>query len=435
MTAGGLSILGTPVDVPEPDTPDTPDTAVVHLLGVLRNQLGMDLSWLCRFDGDRLVLQAHNGDGASYGVGPGTTVLGSPEERERTLYWRVLTGRLPPIIPDTLEDPRTAGLPTITELGVRAYAATPVRDGDRVYGVVGCIGRVPRPDLDSRHVQILMLIADLLSVSVRDLHRMWEHSGRTWRAVREVLDSGGPRLVFQPVVDLRTGSAVAAEALARFPGPPADPQQWFARAAGVGLGVELELSAVRRALGVLPAIPANARLAVNASPTALTGGLLGVLPDIDLTRLVVEITEQERSLDDPAVLRAARELRARGTRIAVDDVGAGYAGLARLVQLRPDVIKMDRCLIHGIDTDPVRRATAIALVYLAGKIGSRIIAEGIETAAELTAVRDTGIGYGQGNHLGAPDPMLPVFHRPRWPGGPGPPDHRPATGAQDVSSA
>ncbi|MGF7234372.1 MAG: sensor domain-containing phosphodiesterase [Frankia sp.] len=403
MAVGGVSILGTRVDVPEPDT------AVVDLLGALRRQLGMDLAWLCRLDGDQLVLQAQHGNGASFGVSPGTTVIGTPGERERRLYWRVLTGQLPPIIPDTWADPAIATLPAVTELGIRSYAAAPVHDDGRVYGLVGCLGSSPRPELDDRHAQVLTLIADLLSVSVRDLHRMWERSSRIWRDVRRVLDAGGPRLVFQPVVDLRRGTTVGVEALARFPDPPADPERWFAQAASVGLGVELELAAVRRALAVLPAIPSGARLAVNVSPTALTGGLLDLLPATSLTGLVVEVTEQERSFDNPAVLSAVQDLRARGARVAVDDVGAGYAGLHRLVHLHPEVIKLDRCLIHGIDTDPVLRAAAIAMVYLADKIGSGIVAEGIETAAELAAVRATGIGYGQGYHLAAPDSALPTF--------------------------
>jgi EAL domain-containing protein (putative c-di-GMP-specific phosphodiesterase class I) len=415
MSVAGPSVLGARVDVPEPDTD------VVQLLGVLRRQLGMELAWLGRLEDDGLVLQVLNGDAAAFGVGPGSTLAGPGGDRERTIFWNVLTGQLPPIIPDTRADALTAGLPTVDELHVGAFAGAPIHDGGRVYGMTGCVGYPLEADVDAVHRQILTLVADLLSASVRDLHRMWERSRRNWRAVRRILDAGGPGVAFQPVVDLRTGATVGVEALARFPAPPADPHRWFARAATVGLDVELELAAVRQALKVLPEIPAGASLAVNVSPKVLTNGLLDVLArledGVDLTRLVVEVTEQEHWIDDLMVLRAARDLRARGARLAADDVGAGYSGLHRLVHLQPEVIKMDRCLVHGIDDDPVRRATASALMQIADTIGSRVIAEGIETSAELAAVRDTGIVYGQGFRLARPAFTLPPFHRgPRAPG-------------------
>jgi EAL domain-containing protein (putative c-di-GMP-specific phosphodiesterase class I) len=391
--------------------PSTPDVAVTYLLGVLRGQLLMDLGWLLHIDHGQPVLQAQHGDGTSFGLSPATVLSGKPERLERCLYWHVLTGALPSIVPDTRADPRTADLPGVTDFNIGSYAAAPIRDqDDGVYGLVGCLGREARPLLGSRHAEILALFADLLRTSVHDLRQMWERASRIWHDVRRILDAGGPGMVFQPVVDLRTGAAVGVEALARFPAPPANPERWFAAAATVGLGTDLELAAVRRALRALPDLPLGTRLAVNVSPTTLIGDLDDLLDDvdIDLEGLVIEVTEQERGLNDPAVLDAAERLRARGVLIAVDDIGSGYAGLQRLVDLRPEVIKLDRCLTRGIDADPIRRAAASAIVNIAEVVGSRTIAEGIETEAELTAVRAAGIHYGQGFHLGRPSSTLPA---------------------------
>ena len=407
MPVAVRSVVGARVKVPEPDA------SVVQQLGILRRHLGMDLAWLCRLDeAGSLVIQAHDGDAESFHVGPGVVVRGPHGDKERSVYWNVLSGRLPTVISDIREHPLARTLPAVTELELGAYAGAPVHDAGPLYGMVGAVAHTPRPGLGERHAQIIRLVGDLLSMTAHDLHRMWRRHNDNWRSVRRVLDAGGPRLVYQPILDLRTGRAVGVEALARFPEPPADPQRWFERAGDVGLGVELELAAVRRALDTLPALPAGARLAINTSPTTLAQGLPAILDAVDPSRLIVEVTEHERRIDDPAVLRAAGELRLRGARIAVDDVGAGYSGLSRLVHLQPEVIKLDRVLVQSIDTDPVRRATAIALVYIARELGSSVIAEGIETAGELAAVRDCGIGFGQGHYLARPAARLPSFAEP-----------------------
>ncbi|MCK9921719.1 EAL domain-containing protein [Frankia sp. AgPm24] len=398
MAMVGPSVPGTRVDVRDPDT------AVVDLLGVLRRQLGMDFAWMSRLEGDRSVLQACHGDGAGFGLGPGSVTVWPEGEPTPTR---------PSCVPDTRMDPLASRLAVVAALGIGAYAVAPIHtDSGEIYGTVGCLAHDPRPDLDARHAQILTMVADLLGVSVRDLHQMWERSSHRWQAVRRVLDNGGPSLVYQPIFDLRTGATAGVEALSRFPTSATDPEQWFAHAASVGLGIELELAAVRKALPVLRRGPPSAQLAVNVSPSTLVGGLIDLLitsaAHADLSRLVVEITEHESNFEDPAVLHAARELRNLGARIAVDDIGTGYSGLQRLVNLRPEVIKVDRCLIHGINTDPVRRATAIALVYIGQEIDSSIIAEGIETSAELAAVQNAGICYGQGHLLARPN-IQPIF--------------------------
>ena len=110
----------------------------------------------------------------------------------------------------------------------------------------------------------------------------------------------------------------------------------------------------------------------------------------------MELTEQVRVDDYPLLSHTLEQLRSLGVRLAIDDTGAGFASLAHILKLAPDLIKLDRELTSGIDQDPVRSALGAALVSFASSTGAEIIAEGIETAGELNVLRKLGIRYGQG---------------------------------------
>lgn len=225
--------------------------------------------------------------------------------------------------------------------------------------------------------------------------------------VELVLDERALSLMYQPIVNLTRRTTVAVEALARFPGPSVrPPDMWFAEAHAVGLGVELELLAVEEALVTLRRLPPNVVLGVNASPMAVASReLRRMLAAVDAKRVAIEITEHV-AVDDYAALGAhLRSLRELGARVSIDDTGAGYASLRHILALSPDYIKLDLALTRDIDTDPARRALAGALVSFVSESGSRLIAEGIETASELATVRALGIPYGQGYYLGRPMPF------------------------------
>jgi EAL domain-containing protein (putative c-di-GMP-specific phosphodiesterase class I) len=227
------------------------------------------------------------------------------------------------------------------------------------------------------------------------------------RRVRRALKSHALHMVFQPIAELATGRVVGVEALARFDCEPRrPPNEWFADAAEVGLGVELELAAVRAALAELDRLPADAYLSVNVSPAgATTPAFHELLAGRPGRRVVVELTEHSRVEDYEPLLVALNALRHRGVRIAVDDAGAGYAGLRHILRLHPDILKLDTDLTRGVDIDPVRRALAASLVTFAHDIGAAIVAEGIETSHELDALRSLGVACGQGYHLARPGPL------------------------------
>jgi EAL domain-containing protein (putative c-di-GMP-specific phosphodiesterase class I)/CheY-like chemotaxis protein len=231
---------------------------------------------------------------------------------------------------------------------------------------------------------------------------------RQEKRIRRVLEEDDRLgMVFQPICSL-SGRTVGAEALARFRGPPKrGPDRWFAEAGKVGLRLELELAAARRALSALPSLPLDVYLSVNLSPETLRSASFRklLLENADPTRVVVEVTEHAR-IDDYERLNVAFDrLREEGVRLAVDDAGAGFASLRHILRLAPHFIKLDRTLIDGIGADRSRQALAAGLISFADKIEATIIAEGIERSAEVDALRELGVDYGQGFYIARPAPL------------------------------
>ncbi len=211
---------------------------------------------------------------------------------------------------------------------------------------------------------------------------------------------------FQPIVDLKSGNAIGTEALSRF----ADrslrpPDEWFAEAADLGLGIELEFAALDSALEQLPQLPSGLYLSLNASvDTIMSDDFESRLDDVPAERIVLELTEHTEVGDYVNFGRGLESLRSQGVRLAVDDTGAGFASLQHVLNLRPDIIKLDVGLTRGIDHDPARRALGRALLTFGlDAYDASIVAEGIETEGELEVLRALGCPCGQGFYLGRPE--------------------------------
>lgn len=228
--------------------------------------------------------------------------------------------------------------------------------------------------------------------------------------ISEVIRSGGISIVYQPVVETGSGKTVGVEALSRFPHPPdAAPDRWFAKAAAVGLGPALEVAAIKAALPACASLPPDVFLAVNVSPaTLLSPELAAVCHDSDMSRIVVELTEHAAVEDYDAIAAVITDLRRRGIRLAVDDMGAGYASFRHLLALNPDIVKLDIYLTRNVDHDPSRRALATALASFTRDTRRQLIAEGVETASELDTLRQLGIPWAQGYHIARPAPLAQI---------------------------
>ena len=257
--------------------------------------------------------------------------------------------------------------------------------------------------LERRTIQLRAELDEQLARERRDA----EELERRARRVDDVLAENRLSMVFQPIVSLVDGHLLGVEALARFHGEPSrPPDEWFAEAEAVGRGVELELNAAALALQQLEALPPGTYMSINASPrAAAVPGLAALVDGYPGDRIVLELTEHTQVEDYGALLAALEGPRSQGVRIAVDDTGAGYAGLQHLLRLQPNVLKLDLALTRSIDTDPARRALAAALVSFAGEIDAVLVAEGVESVSELRTLSALGVSAAQGYHLARPGPL------------------------------
>jgi EAL domain-containing protein (putative c-di-GMP-specific phosphodiesterase class I) len=232
-------------------------------------------------------------------------------------------------------------------------------------------------------------------------------------ALARLVEGDGVVIVAQPIVDARDARVHAYEALARFrTGAGTDsPLHWFALADEFGLRDELELACLRAALELFPTRPRGTRMTVNLSGPLLLDprvqALFASMPG--LAGLIVEVTEEALVDFETGLDEVIAPLAARGAKVAIDDMGAGYSGLRQITTLRPDYLKLDRSLVRGIDADPDRAALLSALVGYAEHGRSLLVAEGVETAAERETIAALGIPLIQGFYFARPaDPWADV---------------------------
>jgi EAL domain-containing protein (putative c-di-GMP-specific phosphodiesterase class I) len=263
------------------------------------------------------------------------------------------------------------------------------------------------PDAATRLTERLSAVADFAAIAAAVLGPAFSRRAQVEQArrhIREIVERRSFHPVFQPIVDLKSGDVIGHEALTRFSdGMP--PDQQFAHAGALGLGVELEIAALRAALEAAVALPQPAFLNVNVSPaTILAGEPLASIVRQHAGPLVLEITEHE-AVSDYAGLRAAVAALGPEIKIAVDDAGAGFSSMRHILELRPDFVKIDRSLVAEIERDPARQAFLGGLRQFADSIDCRLVAEGIETDPELATLRLLGMHTGQGYLLGRPVPI------------------------------
>lgn len=223
---------------------------------------------------------------------------------------------------------------------------------------------------------------------------------------------GSLRSVYQPIVDLRRGECVGYEALTRVAEWPAhSPQPWFTAATRGGLAARFEEAALRGALRGRTMMPPGRFLTVNLSAAGLQHDAVValLLEQPDLHGLVVEITDVAAVLDNPQSLGMLGELRDRGLMSAADIEDGGARELARISRLRPDVVKLERTLVQGLQADPVRRRVIRSLVGLVAELGAVCLGEGVERREDAHALQDLGVTLGQGWLFGRARPgFLPL---------------------------
>jgi len=218
-------------------------------------------------------------------------------------------------------------------------------------------------------------------------------------------------MAFQPIIEARTGQVFAYESLVRGPG---------SRSAESVLGAvnatnrysfdqRCRMRAIELAsrLGIARE---GAGLSINFMPNAIYRPEVCIRTTLETARregfptenLIFEFTENQQIREPERVLGIIRAYRAMGFRTAIDDFGAGYAGMNLLADFQPDLIKLDMALVRNVDKDPVRQAIIEGIVLVCDKLDISVIAEGIETQSEFRTLQAFGIELFQGYFFAEP---------------------------------
>ncbi|MEX0959104.1 MAG: EAL domain-containing protein [Burkholderiales bacterium] len=386
----------------ESDSVDSSDF-VGGIVAAMKEHFDADISFLSEFRRDLKIIRKLAGDGKAVNADEGSTF-----PLKDTYCYRMASGELPNLIQDACGDDRVKNLAITKQLDIGTYIGVRVilPDG-RTFGSLCCIYHQVETSIQPRDVRFMHVLADILGRHFGAEESVLQDRREKYDRIEKVIDNQSIRMVFQPIVDINTRKIVGTEALARFDAEPRrTPDVWFAEGWEVGLGRELEITAVQLAIAQLHQLPDSAYLSVNVSPDTLQSeALFETLAMADPHRIVVEVTEHAVVKEYEPLMEAIRKLHTSGSRLAVDDVGAGYSGLGHIIRINPKIMKLDVSLTRGISQDVVKQALATSAVAFASRVRVDIVAEGIETAEDALALRLLGVRYGQGYYYGKPGPL------------------------------
>lgn len=384
---------------------DPQDDLLAAVVVAAKDHLGADISFLAEVQGDIQIIRRRAYRGASCPMEEGAI-----SEFQTTYCHRLLHDQIPHVVNDARRHPAVCDLPVTRELNIGSYIGMPIRlpDGS-LYGTLCCVSHGPTR-LGEQDVRFLSVLVDIVSAY------LWRHEEvakdylvRRQR-IQQVLELDPPRMVYQPIVNLVNGAVVGVESLAHFQTEPVrSPDRWFTEAWDVGLGVELELLALKQAMANLQQVPVDAYLSVNLSAqTLVSSSFFSTVGTLDLSRVVIELTEHTGVADYGPLCAAIARLRELGAQLAVDDVGAGYSGLSHILQLQPHILKLDRQLIADIHEDVAKQAMVSGVISFAMRTGVAVVAEGVECQQEVAVLKDLGVVYGQGYYFARPAVLSPL---------------------------
>ncbi len=236
--------------------------------------------------------------------------------------------------------------------------------------------------------------------------------------LRLILDQGLVRPHYQPIYMLEPFELYGMEVLTRptIKGPLADPENFFNAALQYGMYADMEILSWSKALAQLSSKIDQERIFLNCSPYFIESSqflrvkALVEKSQVSPANVVLEITERSAVTNYKLFYEHLSSFRDYGFRIAVDDVGGGYASLQSIVETRPDVVKIDRHFITSLQQDPFKRSVVKFVVSLCRENGILSVAEGIETRDDLDIVRELNVDAGQGYYFCRPTPEIDLPH-------------------------
>lgn len=396
---------------PELHDPLGPDAeyvaAIERTLRAARNHLGVEVAFISEFvDGDRVFRYVD----ARTATSPVAVDGKDPLEDSYCHY--VAKGELPEYLQDPRQHPLAASLAVTESLSIGTYLSVPIRFSDgQTYGTFCCFDHDLRPELEPHTVVALRMMAELVAEYLEVLDaRKKAQSDRRDRINQILQDDAALTMFVQPIIDLASGAVVGVEALARFRDADQGPAWFFQEACDVGLGVELELKALKAALRFLDVLPAEVRLNVNLSPDTLVDpACIEAMMKVPPGRLVVEVTEHAVVSDYTTLNEAGSRLKALGIMTSIDDVGVGFSGLSRILQTSAEELKIDRAIVSGVHNDAAKQALIEALASFCARTNRRLLGEGVECEEELEMLRSLGVDLAQGYYFAKPAPVEVIF--------------------------
>jgi EAL domain-containing protein (putative c-di-GMP-specific phosphodiesterase class I) len=381
-------------------------SGVAQVLRTVRKHLGMDVAFVARFRELDRVFEHVDSDGTA------PIFEGQAIPLQEGYCLKIVRGELPELIPDTSCVPAAMAIPATTALPIGAHLSIPIElSTGEIYGTLCCFSRQPNSTLGERDLRMMRALGEVLASRIDEGLAVTRARQQSANEIIGAINAGAPRIVYQPIYTLATSRMAGVECLSRFDlEPRRSPDVWFNQAHAAGVGLELELRAIENSLAALASLPKPLSLSINCSPELIISGqLASALHRVDLSRIVLEITEHATVGDYQTLANALAPFRSRGARLAVDDAGAGYASMRHILDLKADVMKLDMSLTRNIDADANRRALAKGLIAFAKEIGSSITAEGVETEAELATLRAIGVDRVQGYYLGKPQALNDIL--------------------------
>ncbi|TDX19713.1 sensor domain-containing phosphodiesterase [Rhodovulum visakhapatnamense] len=371
------------------------------ILAALRDLFGMEVAFISRFTPTSRefdLVESHDPGFAADVLSAAATPL------DQSYCFRIAIGHAPNLMPNAQEEPAVADISETLSLPVGAHLSVPiVLSSGRTYGMLCAFSRKPNSELADRDVALFTLCADLLS---RDIEAVILDDLPKSTAADEfskTLAETSFDFFLQPITSMPGRVPVGFELLTRFAPELGSVEQIFDRARHLDMVMTLEEKVARTASRVLARLDRSVWLAINFSVSSIEScDFEAIFPPDYRDRLVLEITEHERVVDYASFLARIKALRGFGFRIAVDDVGAGYSSLRHVLQLRPEILKIDRSFVAGIDQSPDQQTFVRAIREYAASYGGMVIAEGVETASEEAELVRLGAYLAQGYHIAKP---------------------------------
>ncbi len=364
---------------------------IQRVLQSIRTHLKMDIGFVSEFDRGRRWFRYVDGDSPIFTAGDS-----NPLPESYCSY--IVKGKIPRLLQNAIDDPIAIAIEATRTIPVGAHISVPIILFGTTWGTLCCFSYTPNYELGDRELAHMQLGADLIAGLLEAATIARGDYLEIEKSIDKIISDRNIQMVYQPIYRLSDDRVVAFEALARFNLVPIrSPDKWFADAERVGRGIDLEFLAIEEAMAGFLSLPRHTSISLNLSPAAILSDRFAIMFEaMPLEHVILEVTEHSQIECYSTLKSAIRRFRDQGLRLAIDDVGAGHASFRHVLDLAPDLIKLDMSLTRNIDSDVGRQALASAITQFGREMGCEVVAEGVETDNELLTLRRVGVTKVQG---------------------------------------